>query len=283
MRKVGGIVLAGSIAGIAMMGCSSSSASSDPFGGTPDFANIQEQFSKPTGSLKGNETAAFNAYAQQQTNSGAALSGFSLGGGASADSYKSFRLQTLGIEPQSGASCNFAANGGGETGSCDCPGGGTITYDLSGLRQYGEAIQKGGKVDATVKFSANACKSADGSESIDGKIFENFRGTVPAGGKIDKTSDFAIVIDAHMTSVTASKGTVKADIDLMISTINGVYSTWYSVQVSDGNVVVSGSWNSATKTGSVTVTDKNGTTTCTATDGKTAVCKGPNGEATITL
>ena len=69
----------------------------------------------------------------------------------------------------------------------------------------------------------------------------------------------------------------------MISTLNGVYSTWYSVQVADGNVVISGTWNSVTKTGSLTITDKTGTITCNGTDGKTVTCKGPNGEATVTL
>lgn len=280
--KVGGIVLAGAIVGIGAIGCSSSSASNDPFGGAPDFASIQQQFKSPTGTFAGQESVALAGYSDQQSNSGAALSGFSLGAGGgdtSAQAYMGYRLHSLGVHPESGASCNIGANGGGETGSCNCPGGGTIQYDISGLKQYSEVAQKGGKVDATVRLSAQGCKSADGQDSIDGKIFENFRGTVPAAGtqQDPKTQDFAIIVDAHLTAVTKGKS-IKADITFEFAAINGVYSEWFLVKVSDGSVAVSGSWNSTTKTGQITVTDKNGTTTCTATDGKTAVCTGPGGE-----
>lgn len=284
MRKAGGLMVTGVVVGMFAVGCGSSSASSDPYGGTPDFANIQQEFKAPTGTFAGHETATFNAYAQQQQNS-SNLSGFSLGGGASGQSFVNYRLRSLGITPMSdGASCNVLASGSGDTGSCACPGGGSIQYDISGLKDYANAEAKGGKIDATIKMSANACKSADGTESVDGKIFENFRGTVPAAGTATDptTADFAIIFDAHVTAVSPS-ATAKVDLDFELTTINGVYSEYYLVHIDDGTVVVSGTWDANSKTGSLTITDKNGSWTCSSNDGKTATCTGTGGSKTVTL
>jgi hypothetical protein len=276
MGKVAGVVLAGSVLGIFAVGCSSSSSSNDPFGGSPDFGSIQQQFQHPTGTFSGKETQTFNAYATQQSNSGDALGGFSLGSGGttSAQSHLNMRLQSSGIHLESGVSCNFNS----ESGSCNCPAGGTIQYDLTGMKQYADVEQKGGTIDATVKFKANNCANTDG-ESIDGTLFENFRGTVPPAGTAPTSgpNNFAIIVDAHMTAVTKAKGTIHADIDLEFSYDNGNYTEKFLVKVDDGTVSVAGNWDSTTKTGSLTITDKNGTTTCTASDGKTAVCKGPDG------
>src|SRR5207248_11438477 len=126
-----------------------------------------------------------------------------------------------------------------------------IQYDITGLRQYSDAAQKGGKVDATVKFRANGCSTDEGT--IDGTIFENFRGTVPAPGTQPTTqqNDFAILVDAHITAATKAKGTIHADVDFEFASINGDYTEWFSVQVDDGNVVVSGTWNTDTKMGQI--------------------------------
>jgi len=276
MIKVAGFVLGGAVLGIVAIGCSSSSSSSDPFGGTPNFGTIQQQFQHPTGTFTGKESQTFSAYASEQSNS-SALSGFGspAGGTTTGQSHLNLRLEGLGVHLEGGApACTFT----NETGSCNCPGGGTIQYDISGIKQYSDALQKGGTVDATIKYKASACSDGNG-QSIDGTLFENYHGTVPAAGsQPSKTpSDFSIIVDAHLTAVSAARGTVKVDLDFEFATVNGVYSEAFSVQVNDGNVVVTGTWNSNTKTGTITVVDKDGTTTCTASDGKTAVCKGPDG------
>ena len=279
----GGIVIAASILGIFAVGCSSSSSGSDPFGSAPDFGSIQQQFKSPSGSFAGHEAKTFSGYATQQDN-GNTISGFSVAGGSSTASYGTWRLQSLGVHVQDDAFCAIG-QGNSSSSSCACPGGGTIEWDLSGLQQYSQAAQNGGPVDATVKIAASACKSADGSESLDGKIFENFRGTVPAAGAATTApTDFAIIMDAHFTATMKDKGTAKVDIDLEYAMKNGAYTAVYSVQVDDGNVVVSGNWDSTTKTGNITITDKNGTVTCVASDGKTAVCTdGAGKSSTVTL
>jgi len=286
MRKVGAVVVTGAIVGMAMMGCSSSSSGSDPYGGTPDFASIQQEFRAPTGTFAGHENAAFNAFSQQQSNSNS-LSGFTFGagGGTTAQSFVNTRLRTLGVGTASSASCDIAANGSSSSGSCTCHGGGSLSYDLSGLQQYTDAAQKGGPVDATIKIAASGCKSQDGTESVDGKIFENFRGTVPAPGTTQdpKTADFAIMLDAHVTAQTPAAGSVHVDLDVMFAALNGLYSEYFVIHVDDGTEVIGGQWDANTKTGSITVTDKNGTWTCTG-DGKVAHCTGTgNVQKTVTL
>jgi hypothetical protein len=278
----GGIVIAASILGVLAVGCSSSSSSNDPFGSAPDFGSIQQQFKSPSGSFAGHEAKTFSGYGAQQDN-GSVVSGFSFGGASTGASYGAWRLQSLGIRPQDDNT--FCAIGQGQSTSCACPGGGTLEWDVSGLQQYSDAIQKGGTIDATVKIAASNCKSADGSESVDGRAFENLKGTVPAAGSATTApTDFTIIMDAHFTAVTKEKGSVKVDIDFEVGFQNGQNTTMYSVQVDDGNVVVSGNWDSATKTGTITITDKSGTVTCVATDGKTAVCTGSGGKsATVTL
>lgn len=274
MTKVAAIVWAGSVLGVLAAGCGSSS-SDDPFGASPDFASIQQEFQHPSGTFTGKESQTFSSYADRKSNSSSALSGFSLGSGTSAakaQDHLNLRLQSGGIHLDSGVACNFS----GEGGSCTCPGGGSIQYDLAGFRQYANVQQKGGRIDATIRYKANACTNAAG-ESIDGTLFENYRGTVPPAGTAPSgPTDFAIIVDAHMTSVTKT-GTTHVDVDFELSTSNGQYTEVFSVTVDDGNVTVSGSWDPTSKTGTITVTDKNGTTTCTASDGKTASCKGPDG------
>lgn len=284
MRKVGGLIVAGVVAGVFAAGCSSSS-SSDPYGATPDFGTIQQQLKAPTGTFAGHETATFSAYAAQQ-NGASSLSGFALAGGAdsttSAQAFVDYRLRSLGVQPMSGPACNIVASGA-DTGSCNCPGGGSLQYDISGLKQYADLEAKGGPIDATIKVAANACRSADGTESVDGKVFENFRGTVPAPGtnQDPKTADFSLIFDAHLTA-TSPSASVRVDLDFALTTLNGVYSEYYLVHVDDGTVVVSGSWDTTTKTGSLTITDKNGSWTCTG-DGKVATCTGTGGTKTVTL
>ncbi|MEP7053225.1 MAG: hypothetical protein ABJB12_22875, partial [Pseudomonadota bacterium] len=87
------------------------------------------------------------------------------------------------------------------------------------------------------------------------------------------------IIKENLTETITPPGeTIKIDLDY--AEIGGMVS--YSVDVADGNVLLSatGSWNSTTDTGTFTVTTKDGTSTCTLTNGA-GTCTGSGGSVTF--
>src|SRR5205823_2645911 len=147
---------------------------------------------------------------------------------------------------------NAAKSGQDGTGSCACPDGGDLAWDLEGLQSSKQSLQSGGPVDVTVRVLVSGCRvktaEVDGSEFVKMKS----RGTPSA-------KDLLLLEDIHLS---ATNGSVHAQIDADFEFLDG--KMWLSVSVNDGNVAVAtAAWDSSTKTGTITVRDRNATWTCT--------------------
>jgi hypothetical protein len=252
MKRAFGVVL-GCVC-LSAFGCSSTS--SDPFGPTPDFGHVVAQFQAPSGTFaKGSESGVVSSLnAQKKTSS----NGFSMGGApsTSTQSVRGFQLQSLRtLDANGGTSWCAALQSGAESGSCSCPNGGSLQYDMSGMQQL--QGYKGGPIDVTLKLRANACSA--GGASIDGTEFMNMRSSGTPSAQ-----DLTMLIDLHLT---ASVGGQTERLDADFEYDNGKY--WFSITVDDGNVVVgSETWSSDTNSGTIVIKDKNETWTCTLTNGK---------------
>jgi hypothetical protein len=238
-----------------VVGCSSSS--NDPFGPTPDFGQVEARFNAPTGTFAaGSESGVLAGLTQQKA---AQSGGFGIGGAGGASSTasggttaKSLRF----LDANGGTSFCPALASGAEAGSCACPNGGTLAYDLSGMQQMKN--YKGGPVDVTLKVRAETC--AVGDASIDGTEFAKITSTATPS-----QTDLMMLFDLHLTA-TAKGQTERVDADFEY--LNGKF--WFSIGVNDGTVVVSAdsAFDSTAKTGTLVVKDRNETWTCTFTGGK---------------
>lgn len=238
----------------ALVGCSSSS--NDPFGPTPDFGRVEAQFQQPTGTFaKGSEASIVGGLAKQQASSS---DGFGLGGASSSGSSnggvttKTFDL----LDTKAGGTgfCDALKNGA-DSGSCACPNGGSLAYDMSGMQQMRD--YKGGPIDVTLKVRANACTVQD--VSIDGTEFAKIKSSGTPNAQ-----DLLMLFDLHLT-VSARGQTERIDADFEY--LNG--KLWFSIGVDDGNVVVATEhWDGTTKTGTIHVKDRNESWTCVFTNGK---------------
>jgi len=235
------------------VGCSSSS--NDPFGPEPDFQKVEGQYVAPTGTFSQGIEGSIVAGLQQQKES--QTGGFGVGGVPAATSNGGVTSKALHFLDTQSSGTSFCAglSSGAEQGSCSCPGGGLLAYDLTGLRQL--QGYRGGAIDVTLKVRANACNvdnaSIDGTEFI--KLKSN--GTPSA-------TDLLMLFDIHLSM---RSGAVSARIDADFEYMNGKF--WFSLGVNDGNVVVaSETWDSSTKTGTLVVKDRNETWTCDFLNGK---------------
>jgi hypothetical protein len=240
---------------VSAVGCSSSS-SSDPFGPTPDFAPVEARFQAPTGTFAtGTESSVVTGLTNQKQTSS---SSFSVGGApsTSTQSVRGFQLQSLRtLDANGGSSFCTALQSGSESGSCACPNGGSLAYDLSGMKQL-QGYQSG-PIDVTLKVRANACAVQDAY--IDGTEFVKMK-----SNGTPNAQDLMMLFDLHlMVSAKGESERLDADFEYL----NGKF--WFSVSVNDGNVVVgSETWDSSTKSGTIVIKDRNETWTCTFTNGK---------------
>jgi len=244
------------LVGLALVaGCSSSS--NDPFGPAPDFQQVAARFNAPTGTFaSGSESGVLAGLTQQKS---AQNGGFAIGGTSSSSSgasggttSKSLRF----LDANGGSSFCPALSSGAESGSCACPSGGSLAYDLSGMQQMKN--YKGGPIDVTLKVRAEACTVNDAS--IDGTEFAK----ISSNGTPSQT-DLMMLFDVHLTA-TAKGVTERIDADFEY--LNGKY--WFSIGVNDGSVVVSAdsAFDGTAKTGTIVVKDRNETWTCTFASGK---------------
>lgn len=237
------------------MGCSSSdSGGGSGTGGAPDFGALEERLTKPSGTFDESQASpVLDGYGQQNES---ATSGNPFGGSSSS-------TQSAGLAIQAeGSACNNLGQGG--QGSCSCPSGGTLTWDMP----QGSSMQSqnsSGAIDQTVSIVASAC--SDGKQTIDGSIYYKIKSV-----KQDR-SDLFMLYAIHVKLSGTRTG--QYDVDYLYK--NGVIT--FAVDVKDGKVLVSakGNWNKNTKTGTLTITDKNTTWTCEAVNGK-GTCKNTAGE-----
>jgi hypothetical protein len=252
MRKVVALMVVGVVAG-----CGSSS--NDPFGPEPNYNAIRAQFDRPTGTFAaGTETGAFSAYnqSQQSSQSYGAMGNLTASGTASGTATQSVGLHILGGASSLGSATDWcpALNNKQTSGSCSCPDGGTFEWDFTGL----SSIQQGQPIDVTAKAHFSGCTATP--VTVDGSEFLNMQST----SSTPSAADFFMLLDAHLTA-TIPPDTAKVDLDILYD--NG--KSWIMFGVNDGQIAVGsdGSFDGTTSTGTVYVKDRQGTWTCTATNG----------------
>jgi hypothetical protein len=267
-----GLSAAGVFAGWLIVGCSSGGSKADPYGPPPDFTTIQSRFESPTGTFaKGSESSVFDGFSQQTQNPSSSFGiggvGASTSASGSSPTIKSQALHILGGNTTS-SFCPSLADGlkaGQDSGSCSCPDGGSLLWEIDGLEQSKQSVQNGGPINVLAKVRAMQCTYQN--ESVDGTEFAEMKSS-----GAPSASDLLVLFDMHLVATGAVS--LKLDADFVYD--NGQY--WFSVTVNDGNVVVgSESYDSATKTGTVIVRDRNDTWTCTLTNG-TGTCTSQRGD-----
>ena len=120
----------------------------------------------------------------------------------------------------------------------------------------------------------SATLSYNGCVETSGTVTESISGSISFAEYL--TSPEMIIYAGDLNATVTPPGTTTT-IQLNYAIVGSTIS--YSVEVSNGNVLVSdsGNWNASTNTGSFTVVDHSGTWSCTFTNG-TGSCSGPNGQ-----
>jgi hypothetical protein len=233
-RFVTGSMMVGLLAG-----CGSGSQP-DPFGPEPDYGAIKAQLDHPTGTFApGTEKTVLSTYSSQQTSA----STYSFGSAT----------QTSGQANGTANSWCSAMAGGQTSGSCSCPNGGSLVYDIPTPAQSSQSI------DVTEKARFQAC--IDQGVTLDGTEFVHVHESTASGAQ--QPSDFWMILDAHLTATTQGM-TEQVVMDALFDT-SGM---WISISVNDGSVAV-GLTASGTAQGGATYTvrDRNETWTCTVNNG----------------
>lgn len=261
---------------VTMTATACSSSNNDPFGPDPDFTTIQSSLQRPTGTFaRGSEVSIIGASQSQKTSDGFPMGGFaapsgtatasgsgagSTAGGTTTASMQMQSLRILGGPSSTSTWCPAISTGDG-AGSCSCPGGGSLAYDFSGVDAVKARAQTGatGPVDVTLRVHADQCTvqgiTIDGGEYV----------KVESAGTPSASDLFMLLVVRLGVRIAASPDEHRLDVDALYD--DGKF--WVAVRVDDGVVVVSSDtgWDSATKTGTIYVKDKNATWTCTLTNG----------------
>ncbi|MEO8901521.1 MAG: hypothetical protein ABI488_07340 [Polyangiaceae bacterium] len=225
--------------------------------GSADFGALQKKYASPSGTLSASDKDAIIKGLDQQSDasaSGIAPAGARVGiGGAGKGPH------VLDTAP---FTCGTPAQGQTSV-SCACTGGGTVGIS-------GSASQDGSNVQTSESF--NNCKFDEaGSSAVINGSFTSAEISSPPPA-------MTIIKEAFTETITPPGETIKIDLDY--AEIGGMVS--YSVDVADGNVVLSaaGNWDSTTDSGSFTVTTKDGTYSCSLTNGA-GDCTGSGGSVTF--
>jgi hypothetical protein len=264
------------LAMVAVTGCSGNSSTS-PFGADPDFASIQARMDKPDGTFNGSSSVfdQFNS-AQSGANSaniaGAPGTSSSSSGGSST-STASYRSHSTALrlldDTQSGLSSSCSAMQHGDlTGSCACPGGGNFSYDFS---EYQAAAKTSGITDVTLRVAMSQCVSTN-NDMVDGHEFVHLHQDTSKGSVPDDSALIVVDVTARTAGVTHS-----LDANMLLATNASGSSVSIAVQVDDGWIVVQANASADGTSGSYGVRDKNGTWTCSVSNGAGS-CTGTNGQ-----
>ena len=265
MKIVLGFVATAALA-LAIGGCGSSSGGGDGLGGGPDFAAVQARFDKPDGTFSSGNAAQV---LQHGTDGSSSTADLNLAGGSTSSTGSSTTTKSMGLQLLDAASvrpssspfgaCSALASGQ-RSGSCACPAGGSIDYDITGSGQAGAGT------NGVMSFRMNACASGD--TTIDGTEYIDIHSDT--SDQQHPLYSMLLAIDATVTNAGVSK-----HIDLQWRYSNGV--TEIAVKVDDGWVVVGISSSANGQSGTWSVRDKNGSWTCTLANGH-GTCSGSNGE-----
>ena len=262
MKIVLGLVSTAALA-LVLGGCGSSSSGGDGFGPDPDVTSVQNRFDKPDGTFSAGNAADVFKRGMDGSSSAAGLDFSGSSGSSSGGSVTKKNVGLHVLDAASGSSSPFhciALQSGQESGSCDCPAGGSIDYAVS------SSGAQGGERDGLLKFRLNAC--ATGDAVIDGSEYIDIR---------TDTSDQAHPLYSllFLVDATVTKAGVAHHVDVQARYSNGAAEI--AVKVDDGWVVVSIKSSANGESGSWSVRDKNGSWTCTETNGH-GTCSNDKGE-----
>lgn len=265
---------------LAFVACGSSDS---PYGEDPDFNSVRAKFDNPTGTLSANNSASvLGSFDAQKASSESAnvggVSGSSAGSdGSDATTAGGVATQALrmlaGSAELEGADASTSTQAcsdlvqGHESGSCQCPNGGSFIYDFSGLRNA--AQQKTGPLDITLRLRLNQCGTD--ALTLDGREFFKMKANRDARGRLD-ASTLSLLLVADFVAKTAT-----STHDLSLTALIEGDSFWVTAAVDDGWVVVGGKKTGA-NSGELTIRAKNGSWTCTSTNGK-GTCTANTGES----
>ena len=267
--------------GLAAAACSSQS--NDPFGPDPDFTTEQAKFDHPTGTFRrGSELTIIGASQGQSTSSGFAMGGLaspststsgSGSGGTAASSMQSLRILDGNSTTTSTSTWCPAIKSGDGSGTCACPGGGSLAYDFSGVAAIKNHTQTG-PIDVTARVHASQC-TVDGN-SIDGSEYVNLRTSTATPTASDLFFLILIRLDVKLAIDPAVH---HLDLDALYD--GG--RMWLAVAVDDGYVVIATApgWDATTKTGTVYVRDREASWTCTLTNGSGSCTSDTGGTRTL--
>lgn len=249
MKKIalGSVVVAVLACGV---GCSSGEGGGPPPG--PDFAAIEQRFENPDGTLSAGNVKGVLAGAQ----TGSPVPFF--GGSERSATNGQSGTQSLGVRPLAGGFEGCAAlQAGQRAGSCACPEGGSMSWEIQGSGSAGAS-------DVTMRAGFDAC-GASGS-FIDGT--QHMRIQTSGSGQSTRVS-MITVLDA-----TVTRGGVGHEVHFQMRMMNDRLEL--AAQVDDGWVVVS---MSAGPDGSeLTVRAKNGSWTCKSAEDGGGTCTSGAGE-----
>jgi hypothetical protein len=262
MIKLGSIGIFGVLVAtqVMLVGCGSGESSSGGgLGSPPDFVALEGKLTQPSGTFAaGQEGAVQDGFGNQS----AAAQGSPFGGGSGTSSTKSNGdLTTQSLHPLDGTNtCPGLENGG--QGTCACPNGGSLDYDVPANVAGKPGQDPNGTVDQTVSLVAHTC-GTNADQTVDGSIYWKIKNPPPMQ-----------LFSVHLKMT----GKTTASYDVEYLNKNGVVT--FAVEVADGHVLVSakGNWDKSTKTGTLVITDKNDTWTCEMVSGK-GTCKSAKGES----
>jgi hypothetical protein len=243
-----------------MAAACSSGEQQDPFGASPDFDGLQQKLTRPTGTLvQGRESAIVEAFvAERSAQKEVDISGPTLRGGSSSSGGASTQsLRTMG-DTTWAQSC-FSNVYGNRSGGCSCPSGGSLAWEV-----WGNGAQNGGDGASTAwggyRFRYDQCAWDD--VRVNGYAHFAVKATRDAASA--GPSSFSMILSAHGDYTRAGE-TRKFDYEYLFE--GGQY--WISIKVDDGYVVVaSQDYDPSSRSGTVYIRHKNGTTTCVFTNGE---------------
>jgi hypothetical protein len=212
---------------------------------------LESRLSQPTGTFaSGQENSVADGFGAQSESAQGNPFGGSSSGMSSSQSAGELALQTL--QPLEGSNTSCAGLQEGGKGSCACPNGGSLEFDLPSKVSGRPGQHAQGTIDQTVSIVARTC-GMQANQMVDGSIYWKIKNPPPMQ-----------VFSVHL-KLTGAK-TANYDVDYMYK--DGVIT--FAVDVADGRLLVSakGSWDKGSKTGTLVIRDKSNTWTCNLTNGK---------------
>jgi hypothetical protein len=267
MATIRTMFLAAAFSLATLVGCSSSTSSTSSGGssaGAPNFDNLQTTLTTPTGTFAaGSEAKVVDGFGQKVASMTGGLSFLGGGSESSTKSESDLAFAALNILAETSCDALKAASG---TGTCACATSGTVAYEIPAGGLDGLDSKSDAPVDGTLSLRPSACN--DGKKTVDGSLYIRVKKTNAKNG---------LIIYSIRLSIVGGEKPGTYDVDVLFESKDGKSTIVFAVDVPDGKVLVSGSYDANTGNGSITIKDKQGEYTCTATNG-VGKCNTPDGK-----